>query len=81
MRASQQFFENLVMISCPRSVCTITRKTRNNKIWRGAPKTMFVSKGIIEMGEKRAKVHGTAVTNKWIDKEKEGDESYSSGRF
>ena len=35
------------------------------------------------MGEKQAKVHGTAVANKWIDKEKEkeGGESYSSGRF
>ena len=55
----------------------------NNLIWRGAPKTIFVSKDIIEMGEKQAKVHGTAVTIKWIDKEreKEGGESYSTGTF
>ena len=35
------------------------------------------------MGEKKAKVHGRAVANKWIDKEKEKErgESYSSGRF
>ena len=35
------------------------------------------------MEEKKAKVHGRAVANKWIDKEKEkkGGESYSSGRF
>ena len=63
MQASQQLFETLVMIGC-----TIIRKT---KIEHGAPKTIFVGKDIIEMGEKKARVHGRVVANQWIDKEKE----------
>ena len=53
------------------------KQKHTNKI-----RTIFVSKDDWN-GREKANVHGRDVANKWIDKEKEkeGGESYTSGRF